>query len=183
MLRVTERDVDRFGRLGGHDAWVWAIRAWRCRLDTKTSCRLAGRCFGKAVEAVSAYRGPVSEPLGGARFYDDGICIEHYNPFHDRAAELAWAIGYRYTESWDNTYHGLREYLEPRRSWCSQDKYRQRNRLNRLPAKARKHWQRQEYLMQEIANESGITRSRHPLPSDLQRMDDYENRLERYGVK
>ena len=178
MKRVAMKDVELYGALGGQEAWVWAIKAWRCRQTDVTSCRLAGRCLGKAVQAVKAYRGPIGYYLGGKRFADLG---EHGRI--DKAASFAWDISIGYTLEWNLRLGYISAYLRPEtlrdpNTPRSRDEYRQRNRLRRLPAKARRYWRRQEHLLQEMADEDGIDRLRHPSASTLQQQDDNELRRE-----
>jgi len=179
MKRVTERDVERFGDLGGYDAWTWAMRAWGCRQTDITSCRLAARYLNKAFESVREYRGPIRECLGGSRFYRLAEYSEHINPRRDRASEVAWMIVLEYEMDWNQQSGGMiSAYLNPRGSECGRAKYRERNRLNRMPADARKHWQRQERLLRSIADEDGVSSLRHPSTSTLQQQDDRELRRE-----
>ena len=186
MKRITDSDVERFGSLGGEDAWRWAIKAWRCRQDDHTSCRLASRYLRKAVDATKVYRGKVRETLGGSRFYFVDCDGEHCRQYRDRAAIAAWVIMCDYTGDWDMRLGHLHCYLrlpvarfyiasDPNRG---QDFYRRRHRLRRMPARSRRHWQLQDRLLQSIADESAVSRYRHQSDMSLQMQDDNELRRE-----
>ena len=184
MKRVTPNDVELFGALGGHDAWVWAIKAWRCRQTDITSCRLASRYLGRAVRAVREYRGSIKNYhintyMGGKRFH-----VNFIGERVDRAAQMAWEIELSYTGEWNNQLGYISAYLRPHLMRPAEpdpigmavyrSKHRRRNQLRRLTAKTRKHWKRQAVIMAEEREDE----HRHPSASTLQRMDDNELRRE-----